>query len=363
MGDRALHRILIVFNSDGIGGVERFLSGMVPAFASRAVRVDLVGHGPPPPSPGFLADQHIATLGRGSLPGLLGRIRQGLSLRRRIRGNHYDALIGIGPVACGLVALARRRDSPPVILCERGDPFIERRRTWNRWFGWIYRRADLLVVQTQGLADEIRRRWRLPPAVAVIPNPLPVGVPQLQPAANRPPVIAGVGRLVPSKGYGDLIDAFARLGPQAEGWSLLLVGDGRERASLEARAHDLGLADRVTFAGVHLAPWELLADASIFVLCSRHEGYPNVLLEAMASGCAIVSSDCRFGPLEIVDDGVTGLRYPVGDVDQLTERLERLIADPQQRVALAEAAAAWVGEQTIARAVSAWLDVLTSVRR
>lgn len=356
-------RLLVVIKSDGVGGVERFLSGMIPAFASRGVEVDLVGHGRPPSSPGLLADHEVATLAVGRLPGVLGRARQALGLRRRIGRHDYAAVIGFGPVASSLVALARRRPGPLTVVTERSDPFIEERRTWNRLFRWTYRRADVLVVQTDAMAAAVRSRWPRPAEVAVIANPVPAGVPICPPSRRRDPVIAGVGRLLAKKGYSDLIAALAQVGPRAEGWSLLLVGDGPERVKLEAQAERLGLGERVVFTGVHPTPWQLLANASIFVLCSRHEAYGNVLLEAMASGCAVVASDCRFGPPAMIDHDVSGLLYPVGDIHGLADHLGALIADPARRLALAEAASHWAARQTTDQAVTSWLELLTASPR
>jgi GalNAc-alpha-(1->4)-GalNAc-alpha-(1->3)-diNAcBac-PP-undecaprenol alpha-1,4-N-acetyl-D-galactosaminyltransferase len=355
----AKRRLLAVIKSDGVGGVERFLSGMIPAFAAREIEVDLVGHGHPPPRPGLLADRPITTLTTGRLPGLPGRVRQALALRRMIARGEYAAVIGFGPVANGLVSLARRRSGPLVVVCERTNPFIDGRRTWNRWFGWTYRRADVLVVQTEGLADEVRSSWKLA-QVAVIRNPIPAAVPLRPPSERRDPVIAAVGRLLAKKGFSDLIEALAKLGQPAAGWSLMVVGDGSERVELEAQAARLGVGDRVVFAGTHPEPWELLANASIFVLCSQHEGYPNALLEAMASGCAVVAADCRYGPSEMIEHQVSGLLYPVGDVDRLARHLDALVRDPAMRLSLARESTAWASRQTTDEAVTRWLELIAA---
>ena len=360
--ETAKRRLLAVIKADGVGGVERFLSGMIPALAAREVEVDLVGHHHPPPLPGLLAGHPITTLASGRLPGLLGRARQVIALRRLIARGDYTAVVGFEPVANGLVSLARPRSGPLAVVCERTNPFIERRRTWNRWFGWTYRRADVLVVQTQGLARDVRLRWRLAPQVAVMRNPVPAAVPIRPPSEHRDPVIAAVGRLLARKGFSDLVAAFAKLGAGAAEWSLLVIGDGPERVELEALAARLGLADRVTFVGVHPAPWELLANVSIFVLPSQYEGYPNALLEAMGSGCAVVATDCPYGPSEMIEHGVSGLLYPVGDVDGLVAHLEALVGDPTMRTTLARESTAWASQQTTDAAVTRWLELLAAPR-
>ena len=337
---------------------------MIPAFEARGVAVDLAGYHTPPSRPGLLAGYDIAPLGKRRLPGLLGRAAQAVALRRLISASDYDAVIGMGPIANGLVCLARSgSDRSVTVVSERGDPFIEKRRRWNRWFVWIYRRVDLLVVQTEGLARDVRRRWAHVHETIVIANPVPAAAPVRQPSENRDAVIVTVGRLRSQKRQSDLIDAFSRLGGAADGWSLLIVGDGPERAALEQQAARLGVGARTRFLGLHPAPWELLSETSIFAHCSEYEGYPNALLEAAASGCALVSSDCRFGPADMIDHGVSGLLYPVGDVEQLCARLRELIDDPARRAALARASTAWAATRTTDAAVTAWLDAIASRRR
>jgi glycosyltransferase involved in cell wall biosynthesis len=116
----------------------------------------------------------------------------------------------------------------------------------------------------------------------------------------------------------------------------------------------------VTFAGFRSEPWRLLAESSVFVLSSAHEGFPNVLIEAAASGCAIVSSDCSYGPREILDHGHQGLLYPVGDVARLAECLAQLMEDEDVRRSFADRA-----HEGITRyrpgAGDPWVDLLTTL--
>jgi GalNAc-alpha-(1->4)-GalNAc-alpha-(1->3)-diNAcBac-PP-undecaprenol alpha-1,4-N-acetyl-D-galactosaminyltransferase len=349
-------RVLFVTKSDGIGGVERKIAGLVATFADRGVVCDLVTLVDGGATPGLLS--HIPRIvlavpfGRGPLQGLL-RLRR---LRRIL--TPYDAVVGFGPSPNALVALANRRRGPLAVIAEVGDPFIARRRCWNRWWMWTYRRADVLLVQTERLAAELRSTRRRPKRIVVIPGMLAPIIPVVEPASPRQPVVVAAGRLVASKRCGDLIEAFARLGESAADWRVVFVGDGDERARLERLAVDRGIGSRVEFTGWSDAPWEIMADSSIFVLCSQNEGFATVILEAAASGCALIASDCRFGAREVLGDNESGLLYPVGDIDALSGLLGELIADPERRLALARAAHERARDFGPAAVTGEWLKMI-----
>jgi len=151
--------------------------------------------------------------------------------------------------------------------------------------------------------------------------------------------IGSVGRLVPVKNYGLLLSAFARLPPGA--CQLILVGEGPERGALERLADDLGIRDRVEFAGHRDDVPDLLRTLDIFVLPSLSEGMSNTLLEAMATGVAAVASDVG-GNREIIESERSGLLFRSGDTAAAAAQLQRLIASPELRRAVGGAGAARV---------------------
>ncbi len=354
-------RVLVVLKSDGVGGVERQVDFLVEGLTRHGIDCDITALGAAR-SGGLLGVDRVRVLEPSIGRGWRRRVMQALMVKRLVRTGGHAAVVSFGPNANAVVALARGRNGPRTVIAEVGDPFIERRRRWNRWFMWTYRRADVLVVLTEQLAAELRPSRRRPREVVVIPNGLAPDVPLVDPASARDHRIIGVGRLVPDKGYGDLIEAFASVGGAADGWSLVIVGDGVERESLERAAAALGIADRVTFTGMLEAPWEMMATAEIFVLCSRNEGFATVLLEAMASGCAVIASDCRFGPAEVLADG-SGVLYPVGDVEALAQHLGCLIADQAQRSTLAEAGRRRIEHFAADRVWDLWMAVIDRDRQ
>ena len=124
------------------------------------------------------------------------------------------------------------------------------------------------------------------------------------------PVILGAGRLAPQKDFPTLIEAFRRVSA-ARPCRLVILGEGRLRPQLEGQVRALGLEDRVSLPGWAENPYAFMSRAALFVLSSRHEGFPGVLIEALACGCPAASTDCPAGPSEILEDA--GLLAPVGD--------------------------------------------------
>ncbi|HET9341140.1 MAG TPA: glycosyltransferase [Casimicrobiaceae bacterium] len=354
-------RVLIVIKHDGIGGVERGVADLLDAFGSEHVACDVVAlSAPSSEAPGLLAGRGVTVLGSWAKRGPLRRLSQLRQLRALTRKTACDAVLAFGPSPNALASLLAARDVVTVIT-EVGNPFIPRRRVWNAAMMWAYRRADVLVVLTEELAELMRARRLGPSRIAVIPSALGPGVSLAAPSPSRPPVIISVGRLVPSKRVADLVAAFAPLAARFPEWSLTIVGDGPERATLEAQVQQLGLGERVVFAGFVTDPWRMMARASIFVLTSAHEGFPRVLIEAMASGCALVSSDCRFGPRAILHDGELGRLFPVGDVTLLTAHLEGLMGNAESRRALSARAHAAAGEFQTSNVAQQWLTLLASL--
>lgn len=150
------------------------------------------------------------------------------------------------------------------------------------------------------------------------PLPLPAGIGR--------PIVGSLGRLVPQKGYDVLLAALARL-PDVQ---LVIVGEGVERSALAREAEERGIAGRVTLAGWHPEARRYLPNFDLFVLPSRFEGLPLAIIEAMLAGLAVVATDVG-SVAECVEDGVTGLLVPPGEVDALVDALRRLLDDEALR--------------------------------
>jgi glycosyltransferase involved in cell wall biosynthesis len=140
-------------------------------------------------------------------------------------------------------------------------------------------------------------------------------------------VILGAGRLTAQKDFPTLIRAFA-LARAAQPMRLILLGEGELREPLRALAADLGIAAQVDLPGFVENPYAFMSRAHVFVLSSAWEGFGLVLVEAMACGTPVVSTDCPAGPAEILMGGRFGRLVPVGDAGAMAEAIRATLADP-----------------------------------
>jgi len=194
------------------------------------------------------------------------------------------------------------------------------------------RLAALTVLTESDRADYAG----MAPVVERIPNPAP-------PAGGRrarldAEVVAAAGRLTRQKGFDRLIPAFAAVAREHPRWQLHIYGSGPERDALQRLIVEHGLHDNVVLMGRTRRLGHALAEASLFVLSSRFEGFGMVLVEAMSHGVPVVSFDCPRGPSEIVTHGVDGLLVPEGDVAGLGAALLELVENPARRHRYGEAA-------------------------
>jgi len=204
------------------------------------------------------------------------------------------------------------------------------------FYRFILPRADGVFAVSAGIADDMARTVGFPrERIQVLYNPAaPADVERLaaEPIdapvfSSEDPVVLAIGRLNPQKGFDTLIAAFARLSATRPA-RLAICGVGPLEQRLKAQAEALGVADRVAFLGFQDNPLKFLKRADLFVLSSRFEGFGNVLVEALACGVPIVSTDCPHGPAEILDEGRFGRLVPVDDAAAMAEAMSAMLDEP-----------------------------------
>jgi glycosyltransferase involved in cell wall biosynthesis len=227
---------------------------------------------------------------------------------------------------------------------------------------WFYPSADAIVAVSQGLAQDLETYLRMQPGtVKTIYNPVideslllkakaPVEHPWFQP--GELPVILGVGRLTQEKDFPTLIRAFA-LVRQVKPARLVILGEGKERSKLNALIRELGLENDVELPGFASNPYAYMARAAAFVLSSYREGLPTVIIESMAVGTPVVSTDCPNGPAEILANGKYGELVPVGDSEALAKAILKVLSGESKSVE-----SSWLEQFTLASSTQNYLQLM-----
>ena len=362
-------RITLVISSLGPGGAERVISNMANHWAKKCWSVTLITLAGPD-ADFYLLERGVSRISlrvtgksTGFFEAVLNNCRRVLALRRAIRSSQPDVVISFIDSVNILTLLATRFTAVPVIIAERIDPrWHHIGKVWEVLRRLLYPKAAALVVQTQDLSD-----WAVDKVgyerVFVIPNSIALAANQTEKGGgNFPqPFILAVGRLEVQKGFDLLLRSFANVSQQHPEWSLVILGEGSERTALEALAKSLGIEARVSLPGRHINPVAIMAQASTFVLSSRFEGFPNVLLEAMACGTPSISFDCASGPREIIRHGVDGLLVPPEDTGALADAMQDLMAHPERRERLAFRAHEVAARFSVNRVLGMWEDLLNKI--
>jgi GalNAc-alpha-(1->4)-GalNAc-alpha-(1->3)-diNAcBac-PP-undecaprenol alpha-1,4-N-acetyl-D-galactosaminyltransferase len=287
------------------------------------------------------------------------------AMRRRIRALEPDIVISFMDLVNVWTLLCLLGTGIPVIVSERVHPaYNSISRAWKVARRLIYPIADAVIVQTKEGAEWFRR-WTRVKRLVVVPNAVrysqePAVEVDVAAAPVSRPYILAIGRFEKQKGFDLLLDAFHRSGLMQMGWSLTILGKGPERSALEQKAVELGIVPALTMPGfVDVVPW--LKQADLFVLSSRFEGFPNVLVEAMQMRRACISFACPSGPSDLIENNRNGLLVPVEDVDGLSEALRRLAVDPGLRQQYGTEASKVVEQLSTAKVYGRWLRLIDAV--
>lgn len=257
-----------------------------------------------------------------------------LKLRKAIACTAPDVVISFIDTTNIITLVATLGLKTPIIVSERTDPALHTIGSiGDKLRQWTYPFASRVVVQTSRAMQYFLPDFKS--KLLVIPNP--VIVPYSDRHRPKPlprPGLIAIGRFHYHKGFDLLLHAFALIKDRFPKWHLTILGEGELRNDLESLRNHLGLGKRVSFPGRVKNPYVYLREADIFVLSSRLEGFPNALCEAMASGVAVIATDCS-GPSEIVREKIDGILVPREDVCALSKGMERLMSNENERDAYA----------------------------
>ena len=335
--------ISMFFHDFGIGGAERVMLQLAQGFIECGHPVDMVlarAEGP------LLTEvplgvQIIDLKTRSPIQMFFGLIRY---LRQKKPG----VLLSPFEVTSVIAILVKKITRVPTRVVIRVSVHISQNKRTSKWkkileqfvVSKVYPWADGIITVSAGAAKDLAVYTGIPlERIKVIYNP--VVSEQLLNAAEQPvhhrffneneyPVVLGVGRLAEQKDFSTLIKAFDLLHKKIPS-RLIILGNGEERSHLEKLIHSCGLQNLVDLPGSDINPFAFMKKASVFVLSSKWEGLPGVLIQALACGCPIVSTDCLSGPSEILKGGEYGHLVPVEDVEAMAKAMEAtLIGDIRQ---------------------------------
>jgi len=223
----------------------------------------------------------------------------------------------------------------------------------------FYPRLDMVTALTPATAQKYRRMLPTSVRVECFPNAVP-DMNGLRAGLDAKTVVAA-GRLTRQKGFDRLLPAWRELAQRYPDWKLEIFGDGRERESLQSQIDELGIGASARLAGFTSQLDDELARASLYVMTSREEGFPMVLIEAMGVGLPAVSVDCHTGPRDIITDGVDGYVVPEEDQQALVARMSELMSDPDKRRSFGDAARHVVERYDAAAIAERWESVLAEL--
>jgi len=349
----------------GDGGVQRVMVNLTQGLIERGVKVDMVlakAEGP------YLAEipkavRIVDLESKRALTSLPGLVRY---LRSEKPATILSAMEHANIVAIWAAWLARVK-TRVVISVHTSYRFLEFSSIRGRFLHFLIRKsyswANTVVVVSEAAKKDLLDSIRLEPEfVKVIYNP--VVMPELfikakMPldhhwfASNEPPVILGVGRLSKKKDFQNLIRAFS-LVHQTCPVRLVIIGEGEERVALENLVMELGVKEDVDLHGFVINPYSYIAHAAVFVLSSVCEGLPTVLIESLAIGTPVVSTNCPCGPMEILAGGKYGKLVPMND----PKKMAASILDVLQNRNLSVVADNAISPFTLETSVNKYLQVL-----
>lgn len=326
-------KLALFISSLGSGGAERVLSDLANHWAKAGHEVHLITFASENEVPFYPLDKNIRLHPLDLLDETSSIFKRGINIinrliviRKTVKRLNPDRILSFIEITNITVLMATLGLNIPVVVSERTDPNFHRIPDfYSRLRLWLYRFSKKTIVQTKSAQSFFSYQDN----IQIIPNAASTSRYQ---AIYRVSVlsIVSVGRLIRSKAFDLLIRSFSNIADDFPNATLTIYGEGPERQNLEDLIRHLNLENRVFLPGAVKNIQEKLAEADLFVFPSRFEGFPNALCEAMAVGLPVIASNCS-GNVDVVEDGVNGVLFPVGDEAALIKQIKSLCCDPKLR--------------------------------
>ncbi len=337
-----MKRIMFYISSMGRGGAERVLSYLAEDLSGQYHITVLTDHANEQEYP---LPKAVRRMNIGDYPknGLFAPVFRKLWRKKKIREAYRevmpDAAVGfMGNNAVRLIVAARKEKGMKIAAIRMNPVHEFGNGLYKRVVCRLLMHADRIVCQNESQRQYFPKS--LQEKTVIIKNPIGEAFFRPRYEGVRPQKIVAVGRLDDNKNHQMLIRAFQKVHARFPEAVLTIYGEGGARSGLEALIAELGMEKCVMLPGITERISEQIYDAAAYVLCSVSEGISNALLEAMALGLAVVSTDCEGGSsAELIRDGENGFLVPIGDIDALSERLIRLLSDVDLNKRLGSSAA------------------------
>jgi len=284
--------------------------------------------------------------------------------RRHLKERKADVVISFLSRTNMMLAMAAPFTKSKILVCDRNNRRMSQSAAVFNLSCQLYRMADMVGVQTSRSKDSYPKY--LHKKIFVIANPLDCAELDKQcegKEIEKSKTVISIGRLEQAKDFETLIAAFARTEQEHPDWDLKIYGQGKKRELLQSLIEELHQENRIKLCGVTHTPFLEMKKSSVFVLSTRYEGFPNVLCEAMYAGLPCISSDCEFGPSELIRDGESGYLFPVGDADKLCECLTSLMDDEALRESMGELAHGSVEYIESSRIYAQWNELILNAAK
>jgi GalNAc-alpha-(1->4)-GalNAc-alpha-(1->3)-diNAcBac-PP-undecaprenol alpha-1,4-N-acetyl-D-galactosaminyltransferase len=358
-------KITLVISTLQSGGAEKIISQLANYFNEIGYEVNLVTFSNKDTDFYFLNDtvNRISLNNTDKSSNIFEKIQNTKSrlikLRNTIIDLESDIVISFSDKMNIITLLSLLGLKKTVVISERSNPYIQKLPISQEILRkLVYRFADGLVVQT----DEVKvwaKKYISPNKIFKIHNSVSINNEINKDFKLEGNFISAMGRLAPEKAFDDLINVFATLSFKYPDWKLVIIGDGPMKNNLKELIKSKSLEHCVLLYGKTKKPHYIIKQSAFFVMTSKYEGFPNALLEAMKCKKAVISTNCKFGPSEIIENGVNGIL--VNDIDELKRSIELLINDIEKRETLATNAMIKVADFEPSIIFETWKETLNLI--
>jgi len=348
-------RIMFYTQLLNMGGMERTVTSLSNELVNDN-EITIVQYTSIPPF--FTLDNRVKYIQLGFISDGLSKVSKAYKLikllRTEIINSRTQAIFCMNKSHLLFLKIAKFGLNSVLIGTERTNPQAEKsiRAISDRFFaklsdGFVFQTARSMIAYPKSVRD----------IACVIPNAICNPDVLLNvPNKNKREEIVAAGRLTKNKGFDILIKAFSRICNMIPDYKLTIFGEGEDRDRLEAIILEEGLSNKINLPGKDLHAFQYIMNSSIFVLSSTIEGMPNSLIEAMACGIACISTNCDFGPAELITDGFNGILTPVNDVQALAAAVLRVATNENLRLSLGRNAYMIRDELSIDKISQRWLE-------